>query len=197
MSGRLLDFGAGVQPYRSLFGSVASYVAIDVPGGYHALPTETVLYDGCSIPLRSAAFDWVLATEVLEHVKDPQAVLTSLADSLCPGGRLALSVPFVHPVHEPPNDYRRWTHFGLVAELESAGFTSVTVLPLGGWHTTVAHLLRVYAASCRTPRLRRWIRVRIIWLVSELITRSSVPVLDDMCTGWFVVASKPAQSVGA
>ena len=193
VKGRLLDFGCGAQPYRCLFPGATLYIPVDVPGSCHKLPNGTVLFDGTALPVRPNSLDWVLATEVLEHVPEPQLALTAVFESLRPGGRLALSVPFIHPVHEAPQDFRRWTQYGLARELAQAGFSSVQITPLGAWHTTVAHLLRVYAASLRAPRLLRWSAIRIVWVVSEVIVRSPISALDDMCIGWVVLAKKPTR----
>lgn len=49
--------------------------------------------DGTGLPFGDAAFDRVIASEVLEHVPDDSAACAELARVLKPGGRLAVTVP--------------------------------------------------------------------------------------------------------
>ncbi len=46
-----------------------------------------------ALPFRSAAFDIVLCTEVLEHTTDPAGVIEELIRVAGPGGRVIVSVP--------------------------------------------------------------------------------------------------------
>jgi len=58
----------------------------------------------------------ILAIEcdaVLEHVRDVTSAVRQMHRVLGPGGRLHVVVPFNHPFHEYPADYRRWTLDGL------------------------------------------------------------------------------------
>ncbi|HEX2043122.1 MAG TPA: methyltransferase domain-containing protein [Acidimicrobiales bacterium] len=52
-----------------------------------------VTADGLALPFADAAFDRVVAAEVLEHVADDAAVVAELARVLRPGGTLAVTVP--------------------------------------------------------------------------------------------------------
>jgi SAM-dependent methyltransferase len=55
---------------------------------------ETVWADADEpLPFPSAAFDVVVAGEILEHLRDPQAVVAEAARVLRPGGRFVGSVP--------------------------------------------------------------------------------------------------------
>jgi SAM-dependent methyltransferase len=49
--------------------------------------------DARELPFPSGAFDWVLAIEVIEHLRRPDAFLAEIARVLRPGGRLLLSTP--------------------------------------------------------------------------------------------------------
>ena len=53
--------------------------------------------DGARLPFAEAAFDVVLACEVLEHVADDAAVLAELARVVRPGGLVVVSVPRAGP----------------------------------------------------------------------------------------------------
>ncbi|WP_242823797.1 glycosyltransferase [Sulfobacillus thermosulfidooxidans] len=43
--------------------------------------------------LRDRKYDWIICADVLEHLKNPQKVLSVLKEFLIPGGRIVISVP--------------------------------------------------------------------------------------------------------
>jgi SAM-dependent methyltransferase len=71
----------------------------------------------------------IVCTEVLEHVRRPEAAARSLLRITRPGGRLYASVPWIYPYHPTPLDLRRFTQQGLGLLLEDAGWT---IEALGG-----------------------------------------------------------------
>ncbi|HLY10899.1 MAG TPA: methyltransferase domain-containing protein [Planctomycetota bacterium] len=133
---RVLDAGAGECIYRPLFEG-RRYVSTDRGVGDSGWDyTELdALADLERIPFRDRSFDVVLCTETLEHVARPGPVLTELGRVLRPGGTLALSVPFLHPVHQAPHDYYRYTPYGLGHLLREAGFDRIDVTASGGYFT--------------------------------------------------------------
>ncbi len=144
---RVLDAGAGDAPYAPLFAH-CDYVSSDWeqsvhPGSAHA----TIVASLTDLPVPDAAFDLVVCTQVLEHIADPAAVLAELARVLAPDGELWLTVPFVGELHEEPHDYYRYTRHALAALVHEAGFTHVTVRPLGGYFSALAFLGRNGAAA--------------------------------------------------
>lgn len=50
---------------------------------------------------------------VLEHVKEPQAVVKEIYRVLKPGGRVLSVVPFIYPFHASPEDYQRYSLPGI------------------------------------------------------------------------------------
>jgi SAM-dependent methyltransferase len=196
-SSRILDVGAGTQPYRELFQG-ALYESQDWPASEHKQTHDHVgdVQAGLSIP--DCTFDAVLCTEVLEHVRDVSATLAELHRLLRPGGQLALTVPFVGPLHEEPYDFRRLTSHGLMAILEDAGFTEIEVMPLSGWFGTFAQMLREHAQSTRVEgrRIRSSQRIvgRAALALSDLVGHFSRRLddgLDDrraLPFGWAALA---------
>lgn len=151
---RVLDAGAGQAPYRPLFPH-CDYVTQDWPGSVHpGGRAADVVADLHALPLPSASFDFVLCTEVLEHVAEPQRVLGELHRILRPGGAILLTAPFVGELHEEPHDHFRYTSHGLAGLLERSGFAVREVAPLTGYWSTLAHVLR-HAGLATRPRAGR------------------------------------------
>lgn len=115
-SGRLLDLGCGTKPFRR---PGVEWVGFDVEGN----PFADVVGSATKLPFPDASFDYVLSTQVLEHVEDPQRMLFECARVLHPGGMLILSAPQYWELHEQPHDYFRFTEYGLRVLLDRAGFT--------------------------------------------------------------------------
>ena len=61
------------------------------------------------IKWESNYFDTVIATEVLEHLYEPQRAIDEIYRVLKPGGICILSTRFIYPYHPGPKDYYRFT----------------------------------------------------------------------------------------
>jgi SAM-dependent methyltransferase len=137
---RVLDVGAGDAPYRELF-EAQRYTTLDRAETLHNGPID--LPAGAeSIPLAAGSIDAVLCTQVLEHVRDPLAVLRELRRILVPGGILIATVPFVWEEHELPSDFFRFTKQGVEHLLAAAAFGEADVRPRTDCFTTLAQLVR-------------------------------------------------------
>ena len=142
--GRLLDVGCGTKPYQKLF-AVDAYVGMDYAKGAHAgNPNADIVYEGGAFPIPDASFDHALATEVLEHVFEPDPFVGEIARVLEPGGLLLLTVPFVWDEHEQPWDYARYTSFGIRHLVEKHGFEVLEQHKTGGFLTSLAQLFCLY-----------------------------------------------------
>lgn len=95
---RILDLGCGpgntlrrLKPAGRVYGFDYSLDALAFArsrGVQHVFSGELT-----ALPVASAAFDCVLALDVLEHVEDDQAALTEVARVLRPGGVFLFTVP--------------------------------------------------------------------------------------------------------
>jgi SAM-dependent methyltransferase len=137
---RVLDAGAGDAPYRELF-SHCEYVTADWPESVHAGGKAADLLASLDdLPVAEAAFDAVISTQVLEHVRAPSVVLNELHRVLRVEGTLWLTAPLVWPLHEEPHDFFRYTEYGLRHLLEEAGFEEVDIRARNGCLATLAQL---------------------------------------------------------
>ncbi|WP_050030461.1 methyltransferase domain-containing protein [Verrucomicrobium sp. BvORR034] len=123
---RVLDFGAGGSPYRSLFPN-ADYKRADLPGD---ATLDFHIDSNGTVDAPSASFDLVLSTQVLEHVRYPPVYFSECQRLLRPGGMLVLSTHGMFEDHGCPYDFRRWTSDGLKHDLSDSGFESVQVSKL-------------------------------------------------------------------
>ncbi|MFX9054275.1 class I SAM-dependent methyltransferase, partial [Acinetobacter baumannii] len=75
-------------------------------------------WDGYTIPFNDNEFDFVIATEFLEHYYDTAHILTEIRRVLKPGGQLFFSVPYIYSLHEVPYDHHRFTPYALKTTFE-------------------------------------------------------------------------------
>lgn len=114
----VLDVGCGTMPYRSMFTARgARYLGADIDG------TPDILLDtDGSLPLADDSVDVVVSFQVLEHVRNVPAYLSSIRRVLRKDGRMFISTHGVWPYHPHPTDFWRWTRDGLRVTLEDSGF---------------------------------------------------------------------------
>ena len=68
--------------------------------------------DAHDLPFPDASFDAVFAEAVLEHVCDPQRVVSEITRVLKPEGFVYAVTPFLQPVHMGAYDFTRFTYLG-------------------------------------------------------------------------------------
>jgi len=124
----VLDIGCGNKPYADLF-SDCSYFGTDY--GTHDTQPDFVA-DAMQLPIASQSIDLVFCSQVIEHVPRPWTLIEECHRVLKAGGWLVLSAPFYWPLHEEPNDFFRFTRYGLAHLLGNAGFSEYTIKSDGG-----------------------------------------------------------------
>ncbi len=130
----VLDAGAGECRYEPLF-KAHRYVALDSSIGdptwdYSKLD---VIGDLEQIPMRTDVFDAVISVVVLEHTCRPQQVVDEMARVMRPHGKLFLVVPNQWEVHQSPNDFFRFTNYGVTHLLTVSGVRVLKMEPVGGF----------------------------------------------------------------
>lgn len=203
--GSVLDVGAGQSPWRDLLEHVR-YVGIDVESAETfgmQRNAGIIYYDGVDIPFPDGEFDHVLCVEVLEHVQNPEALLAEILRVLRQGGTLVMTVPWSARLHHLPHDYGRFSRFGLIRLLGSAGFSPVTIVERGNDIAVIANKLLVL--TIRLLRPRRRLNLLWSWPLAALVGTVATAFLiaaqvavrwrlgaEEDPLGYGVVAVKPA-----
>ena len=104
--GLTLDIGCSNSPYIKYF---PNRIGLDIQAGQ----SVDVIADVHKLPFEDEKFDNILCTEVLEHLHSPHLAISEMKRVLKPGGKLILSTRFIFPLHDVPNDYYRYTKYGL------------------------------------------------------------------------------------
>ena len=150
---RILDYGSGSAPYRSLFGD-CEYVCADF--GLESTATTVPLGEGGLLnSSESTSFGAVMSFQVLEHVDEPATYLAEARRVLEPGGLLLLTTHGIFPKHSVPVDYWRWTADGLIRTVSNAGFHVESAVRLTTSRRAVAQLAARPAAHWCVPAARR------------------------------------------
>jgi len=122
--GVVLDVGSNDSPYKKNI-PYTEYLRLDI----NKESNPDILCDLHHIKWESDYFDTVIATEVLEHLHDPQIAIDEIHRVLKPGGVCILSTRFIHQYHPSPKDYYRFTKDSL--EYLFRNFNKTKIYPHG------------------------------------------------------------------
>lgn len=118
----MLLVGAGHNPYAEL---VPAEVEPTITDFDSTLPGIHMSADLHCLPFTDAAFDAVVAIEVLEHIQSPLVAVTEIHRVLTHGGMALVTTPFLFHIHGDPMDFNRFTKSGLEQLLGSFGSVHV------------------------------------------------------------------------
>lgn len=134
-------------------------------------------YDGVNIvadankrfPLDSGSVDAVLASNVFEHLPNPQQTMSEISRVLSKHGAGLILVPFVIKLHQEPLDYQRFTKHGLRRLAESSGLEVTEIREIGGFSNILGTILRI--AIKRTPNPMKKLILRLqyrLWAIGRM-----------------------------
>jgi SAM-dependent methyltransferase len=141
LSGRLIDIGCGIKPYRGMLAPyLTEHVGVDHSATQHDRSQVDLWGTAYDLPAPPDSFDSALCTAVLEHLEEPEVALRECFRVLRPGGYAVYSVPFIWHVHEAPRDFYRLSEFGIRHLAAKTGFELVELRALSGFWVTFGQL---------------------------------------------------------
>ena len=154
--GNLFDFGCGSKPYKKYFAQVDSYVGIDfshysINNGFEVESPDyyfgSEYLNDFKIEIEDNKFDITTAFQTLEHHKKPLIMIEELIRITKIGGYILITAPFLEGIHEEPNDFQRFTKYGLIELFQSNNCEIIEILEEGGLFSTVSKILNEYINS--------------------------------------------------
>jgi SAM-dependent methyltransferase len=148
--GKLIDIGCGNKPYRDIFKKISSYEGIDFKDfsvNKDCLPSKPEFYfeenylKDLRLNFKDDSFDVSVSFQVLEHHKNPKLFIEEMLRITKCHGYVMISFPLVNELHEIPNDYFRFTEFGLREMLCGLNCELLEVKRQGGILSVIYKLL--------------------------------------------------------
>ncbi len=135
IEGIILDVGCGrMNRYENYFTKKEKFLTLDI----NPNNKPDIVASADNIPLENNTVDSIVCTQVLEHLKNPTLAVAEFYRVLKNGGHVLITVPQWGELHEEPEDYYRFTNFGIKYILESAGFILVDIDKRGGFFSVVS-----------------------------------------------------------
>ncbi len=203
--GRIIDVGCGEKPYKNLFKNSSKYECIDFrhysknktfnsekPDFYFK---NNYLVD-YKLPFKNESYENSFSFEVLEHHLLPNVFINEMIRVTKKGGFMLITVPFLGGLHEEPNDFQRYTKYGLI-ELITKGKKCkiMEVNSYGSLFSVISNLLNEYLSNFANKNKTFYMISIIIYLpflIFQYITIFLDKILksDQIVRGYVVLARK-------
>lgn len=190
--GKVLDVGAGsFSRYRDLF-NYDEYIKVDIEKNSNI----DIIGSAENIPLKDKTFNSIICTQVLGDIKNMQKAVQEFYRVLKPGGKVLLTESFMDEMHDEPQDYWRFTKFGLKYIFEKEGFKIIVFNQRGGFFTVQVQNIIRYLIERFNLYSHKWAR---IFNLPFRICSKTMFFLDKLdkskanrkfALGWCIVAQK-------
>lgn len=128
---RLLDVGAGGVPFRRYFKHLEYRTQDVTQNKSNTIDYVCDINDGLK-EMYDGSFNYIISTQTLEHIKKPEVFFNECYRVLKPGGKLFLTTNLCYEEHSVPDDYYRFTRYGLRYLGEAHKFSVEMISPQGG-----------------------------------------------------------------
>jgi hypothetical protein len=133
----------------------------------------------------------IVVCEVIEHLKNPFLAIKNLETVLDKDGYLILSSPFILGIHDAPNDYFRYTEYGLKLLLQNFEIISLKKRNNGIFDIVFVLLVRMFQEKKLSNKIFGtsflvfyYIFFPIIFMINKIF------VSQNLTTGYYVLAKK-------
>lgn len=157
--GKLVDIGCGNKPYLRYFSLIDEYIGVDIDNN-----EADIVANAEFLPIKSNSIDIVLCNQLIEHVSEPIKIIVEINRILKEEGILILTAPQMGRLHGEPNDYYRYTKWGLKYLLEENRMKLEIIESHGGIFRAIGSHLNFFIIDYfgRSNYLKRVLRYTVI-----------------------------------
>lgn len=180
-----LDLGAGTSPF-SPFLDLPNLISIDFTR-YPGINIVCNLSE--NIPIVSESIDYIIMTNLLEHLYDAR-IISEASRVLKKNGNLYITVPFLLGIHQEPYDYHRYTFYFLEKKLKEEGFEIEHVKLLSDFSTfkkLVETYFRFYIQKGNLAAKLLW---RIQKFINYCLIKFALINFRKEFTGGYMISAK-------
>jgi SAM-dependent methyltransferase len=163
------DVGCGEQPFRQLIETKGGkYIGIDI--AQNSQNTVDVISSAASVALPDNSVDFILCTEVIEHIADLNTTFSEFHRILKPNGHVCLTCPFLFQLHEEPYDFNRPTPYLIQSLSKDYDFKIVQLNKSGNELEAIAVVLdAIFSLHIFKNRM-----LLLVWHILRISLRSMV-----------------------
>lgn len=191
-SEKILDIGSGGSSYYRFF---PNRIAVDIDPNRK----PDVVGDAHNLPFKDGEVDSILSTDVFEHLKNPVKAVSEMKRVLKSGGKVIFATRFIFPIHDSPNDFWRFTKYGLMELFKD--FEIIELIPETANFSTIAILLQ--RIGYQTKLVANKPAKFLLFLISFLLTHLNWLIKEEygdiarknketgiLVSGYYMIAKK-------
>lgn len=200
---KLFDAGAGIQRYKKFANHLfytsqdfGKYKGGEIFSGSLVKSWESnncdIICDITNIPCDDETFDFVLCSEVIEHLENPYSAIKELKRIIKSGGTLLITAPFRSLYHQSPYFYYSgFSKFWFIKNSEKLNLEILNIIPNGNYIEDLAS--EIIRTNYFGPFFLRII-IRLLtfpYLLILFIFNKYMKIkTPESCTGYFVLLKK-------
>ena len=187
---RVINIGSGGMISRIIKKHIPHILEIDID----VMRSPDIICNIEKLSLKNSSIDVIFCLEVLEHVQNPWIAVREIKRVLKRKGLVVASTPFVFPIHDEPNDYYRYTRYGILHL-----FKEFKLIELKERNTYIRSiyvlLLRLINAETKKERIKGVLLFPLFIIIFPLIwTLDKIIHSKQSTTGYYYVFSKKENS---
>jgi len=186
---KVLNIGSGGDIENIITNNFEDIFSIDIDRQRKPNQVIDVCDDYFSLNLKYKP-NLVCCFEVLEHTTNPQKAVNNMYNILNKDDFCLVSVPFNFHIHDEPNDFYRFTFYGL--KMLFKNFSEVKIIKRNGWLESIfVNIIRLEKEKNILSKIigKIFIIFYFLFMPIIIIIQKIIPS-EKLTTGYFVEAKK-------
>ena len=186
---KLLNIGSGGDIENLITNNFEDIFSVDIDPKRNPNQVIDICDDHFSQNLKYKP-NLVCCFEVLEHTTNPQKAVNNIYSILDKGDFCLVSVPFNFHIHDEPNDFYRFTFYGL--KMLFKNFSEIKIIKRNGWLESIfVNIIRLEKEkNILSKNIGRLFILLYFLLMPIIIIIQKIIPSEKLTTGYFVEAKK-------